>query len=383
MVNTPYGGRLKISFDSKNREKYMEEFKGTAGIIPFVDFFYDSIKISDGSYSPLEGFMGEDEMNSVLKKMELPNGLPWTIPVFLAVSENEATTIRPGDEVPLLDPAGNPYGFIRVETKFHLDKKKIAESVYGTTDINHPNVEDLVSSYGPISISGKVFLFDYPELPGGSYEIHPADAREEFKKRGWKNIVAYQARNPPHVAHEYLQKVSLEMPGIDGLFIHLVVGRLKKGDYSAGAILDSYDALVKNYHRRERVIVSSLSITMRYAGPRAAVFLAIIRRNFGATHYIVGRDQAGVGNYYEPYAAHRIFSQMDLGIVPVFFMDTFYCRKCESVTSERVCPHSPDQRIVISQTRIREMLRNGEEIPREIMRPEIVEILKREGSMRK
>ncbi|MGC8645866.1 MAG: sulfate adenylyltransferase [Thermoplasmata archaeon] len=381
MVNSPYGGSLKISFDDRRKDRYLEEFKNTRGVIPFVDFFYDSLKISDGSYSPLEGFMSEEEMNSVLERMELPNGLPWTIPIFLAVQDDEAKGIRPGEEVPLRDLNGKPYGFMRVETKFFLDKKRIAESVYGTLDRNHPNVDDLFSNYGSQAISGKVFVFDNPPLPGGSHEMHPADARNEFERRGWRNVVAYQARNPPHVAHEYLQKVSLEMPGIDGLLIHLVVGRLKKGDYSAEAILDSYEALVNNYHRAERVAMASLSITMRYAGPKAAVFLAIVRRNFGATHYIVGRDQAGVGNYYDPYAAHRIFEKLDLGIVPLLFKETFYCRKCESVTSENVCPHSPEQRMVISQTRIREMLRRGEEIPREIMRPEIAKILSREGQL--
>ncbi len=375
MVNSPYGGKLKISLDLNNQEKHLDGLKGMVQIEPFIDFYYDSLKIADGSYSPLEGFMGEDEVASVLKRRSLPNGLPWTIPIIFAVDQSQNEKIKEGDQIALLNREQQPYGEMSIESKFKLNKKDIAETVYGTAELKHPNVQDLFEKYGDTAISGKVRIFKEQELPGGGYEKHPSEIREEFSKKGWKNVVAYQARNPPHVAHEYLQKVSLELPGIDGLFIHLVVGRLKKGDYKADVILNSYDSLIKNYHRSEKTLMASLSITMRYAGPRASVFLAIIRRNYGATHYIIGRDQAGVGSYYEPYAAQKIFEELDVGMVPIRFKDTFYCKKCRGITSETVCPHSMADRLIISQTKIRELLKTNQEIPQEILRPEIADIL--------
>lgn len=375
MVNTPYGGKLKISLDLNNQERHLKGLEGMIQVQPFTDFFYDSLKIADGSYSPLEGFMGEEETDSVLENESLLDGLPWTVPIVFAIDNATNSKISAGDEIALLDMNKRPYGSMKVETKFRLKKKEFALSVYGTEELKHPNVQDLFESYGDTAISGKVKVFREPELPGGEYEIHPSEAREEFARRGWKGIAAYQARNPPHVAHEYLQKVSLEIPGIDGLFIHLVVGRLKRGDYKANVILESYGALIRGYHRAEKTMMGSLSIAMRYAGPKASIFLAIIRRNFGATHYIVGRDQAGVGGYYDPYAAQRIFDEMDIGMIPLKFKDTFYCRKCMGITSENVCPHGTEDRLIISQTRIRDMLKNNEKIPREIIREEVAEIL--------
>ncbi len=375
MVNSPYGGKLVSSLDLNNREKHIEAMRGMPQIQPFVDFFYDSLKIGDGSYSPLDGFMGEDEVNSVVRENSLQNGLPWTIPIIFAVDAPTNNSIKEGDQIALLDPARIPYGQMAIESKFKLNKKEIAQSVYATTELKHPNVQDLFEKYGDYAISGRVKIYREPELPGGTYERHPSEVRDEFERKGWKNIVAYQARNPPHVAHEYLQKVSLEVPGIDGLFIHLVVGRLKKGDYKASVILDTYRSLITNYHRAERAMMGSLSITMRYAGPKAAIFLATIRRNYGATHYIIGRDQAGVGGYYDPYAAQKIFDELDVGMIPIRFKDTFYCRKCMGITSDSVCPHPVEERLLISQTKIRELLKNGQDIPREIIRPEIASIL--------
>ncbi|MGC8617445.1 MAG: sulfate adenylyltransferase [Thermoplasmata archaeon] len=377
MVNTPYGGSLKVSMDLGNEERHIDGLKGMIAVKPFIDFFYDSLKLADGSYSPLEGFMNEEEVNDVIKKRTLHNGLPWTIPIIFSIDTSLNEKLKAGDQIALLDQNDKPYGTMDIETKFRLNKKEVAQNVYGTLDLKHPNVQDIFEKYGENAISGKVWIFRIPELPGGGYEKHPSEIREEFARRGWNNVVAYQARNPPHVAHEYLQKVSLENPGIDGLFVHLVIGRLKKGDYKANVILDTYDALLKNYHRKEKAFMASLSITMRYAGPRAAILLAIIRRNYGATHYIIGRDQAGVGNYYDPYAAQRIFDEMDIGIVPLKFKETFYCKKCRGITSESVCPHGIEDRMIISQTKIREMLKSGQEIPQEIIRPEVAKILEK------
>ena len=375
MLNSPYGGKLVNREEFGKKERYIEEARESPVIFPYIDFFYDSFKISDGSYSPLEGFMDRNTLETVLNETRLPSGLPWSIPVILAVKSDEIRGVKEGDRVILGAHDRNPFGFIDIDEIYKVEKEKIASKIYGTTDPVHPNVEDLELRYGDTALGGKVTIFERLPMPGGSYELSPAETRARFESLGWKNVVAYQARNPPHVAHEYLQKVSLEVPGIDGLFIHLVVGKLKKGDYKASVILDSYRALIDNYHRRERVLMGALSITMRYAGPKAALFLATIRRNYGATHYIIGRDQAGVGNFYGPYDAHKMFDEFNIGITPLKYTDTFYCRKCQGITSEKVCPHDKSSRIMISQTKIREMLSKGEPIPGEIIRKEVAEIL--------
>lgn len=377
MLNSPYGGKLVNRIETNKAQKLIEESKEMRSIVPFIDFFYDSFKIADGSYSPLEGFMDEETLNSVVNEGRLTNGLPWTIPIIMTISDEDKKGLKEGDSVVLKSKNEEAYAILDIEQFYEIDRKKIARNVYGTEDIRHPNVEDLLTRYNKTAVSGKITVFKKLNLPGGKYEYSPSEVRSIFESKKWNNVVAYQARNPPHVAHEYLQKVSLELPGIDGLFIHLVIGRLKKGDYMAGAILETYDTLIRNYHREEKVVMGSLSITMRYAGPKAALFLAIIRRNYGATHYIIGRDQAGVSNFYDPYAAQKIFDEYDVGIVPLKYTETFYCRKCNGITSERVCPHGPDSRLNISQTRIREMLSNHEEIPIEIMRKEVADILSR------
>lgn len=377
MLNSPYGGRLVNRIELYRRDQFLEEAKEMKSVMPFADFFYDSLKIADGSYSPVEGFMDRETLEQVISQNRLPNGLPWTIPIIMTINDRDKDGLREGDSLVLKSKTGQPYGLMEIDEFYSLDKKKIATAVYGTTDLKHPNVEDLFIRYDNTAVSGKIRIFDKVDLPGGVYEYSPAEARNIFESKKWNNVVAYQARNPPHVAHEYLQKVSLELPGIDGLFIHLVIGRLKKGDYKARAIMESYDALIKNYHRQDKVLMGSLSITMRYAGPKAAIFLAIIRRNFGASHYIIGRDQAGVSNFYEPYAAHKIFEELNIGITPLKYTETFYCSKCNGITSDRVCPHGPESRLNISQTKIREMLSNHQRIPIEIMRPEVAEILSR------
>ena len=377
MLNSPYGGKLVNRIEMNKAQKLTEESKEMRAIVPFIDFFYDTFKIADGSYSPLEGFMDEGTLNSVVEEGRLTNDLPWTIPIIMTISDEDKKGLKEGDSVVLKSKNGEAYAILDIEQFYEIDRKKIARNVYGTEDIRHPNVEDLLTRYNKNAVSGKITVFKKLNLPGGKYEYSPSEVRSIFESRKWNNVVAYQARNPPHVAHEYLQKVSLELPGIDGLFIHLVIGRLKKGDYRAGAILETYDTLIRNYHREEKVVMGSLSITMRYAGPKAALFLAIIRRNYGATHYIIGRDQAGVSNFYDPYAAQKIFDEYDVGIVPLKYTETFYCRRCNGITSERVCPHGPDSRLNISQTRIREMLSNHEEIPTEIMRKEVADILSR------
>ncbi len=347
---------------------------------PGVDEVYDAEKIGIGAYSPLEGFQDSAALEAILSRGRLPNDLPWTMPIVLAPSAaaDVATVgkLRAGDEVGLLDRSGRLFALLRVDEKYALDRARFAQQVYRTTDPNHPNVAD-VFALGETAVAGRIDLLRRLELPTGEFERTPAEVREEFARRGWKNVAAYQTRNVPHTAHEYLQRCTLERSDVDGLFVHPVLGRLKKGDYRPEVILAAYRVLVEKYYPKDRVLLAALSITMRYGGPRAALFLAIVRQNFGCSHYIVGRDQAGVGKYYEPFDCQRIFDELPLEILPVKYAETFFCRDCRWMATPRTCAHPADHRIDTSQTRIRTALSKGEPLPSEIIRPEIAEILGR------
>ena len=366
---------VNSELSKEKSEARLRESNEMTRIRPFIDFIYDVEKIAVGAYSPLDGFMDSSTLQSVLTQSRLPNGLPWTIPIILAPQEEEAKFVKEGDEVVLLDWNDLPFAILRVSEKFSYSKEAFAKGAYGTTDTNHPNVRDVFDSYGNMALAGKLSLIRRLELPTVKYELTPSETRQLFKDKGWKNVVAYQCRNPPHTAHEYIQKVSLENSEIDGLFIQPVIGRLKRGDYKPSVIMEAYREVVKGYYPAERVILSSLSITMRYAGPKAALFYAIVRKNYGATHYIVGRDQAGVGKFYDPYACHRIFDEFDIGMIPLRYMETFYCKICKSMATEKTCPHKPEDHISISQTRMRELLKEGKDLPNEILRPEVIKVL--------
>ena len=381
MIPVPHGGRLVTRVVSEEtRARRDAELRDVVKVRPFVDQLYDAEKIGIGAYSPLEGFMGSAELQSVLDRGRLPNDLPWTVPIVFPVPEGPDTAgladLRPGDEVAVLDGAGRAVARLRIEERFRLDRSAIARKVYATDDPNHPNVADLLRQ-GELAWGGKLDLLRRLETVGGRPEPTPGELRAEFDRLGWKTVAAYQCRNPPHTAHEYLQRVTLEREEIDGLLIHPVVGRLKKGDYRPEVILDAYDALVRAYYPTSRVIVRPLGITMRYGGPKAALFLAIVRKNYGCGAYIVGRDQAGVGKYYDPYACHRIFNEFDIGVVPLRYEESFFCRRCGWMASEKVCPHGPGERVATSQSRVREALAKGESLPTEILRPEVADVLRR------
>ena len=358
-------------------EERLKEVKELVGVAPFIDFVYDAEKMAVGAYSPLEGFMDSGTLNSVLSESRLPGGLPWTIPIVLSVPGDQAKGVKEGEEVGLVDWSGKVFATMAVSEKYPFPREKFAEGAYGTTDPSHPNVADVLTNYGDTALAGKVSLLRRLELPTVSHEMTPRETRELFKSKGWRNVVAYQCRNPPHTAHEYIQKVSLENSAVDGLFVQPVIGRLKKGDYKPTVIMEAYQKVVGGYYPKDRVVLSSLSITMRYGGPKAALFLAIVRKNYGATHYIVGRDQAGVGKYYDPYACHRIFDEFDIGIIPMRYMETFYCRVCKAMATSKTCPHSDEEHISVSQTRMRQLLKEGKDLPTEILRPEVISVLKR------
>ena len=381
MIPAPHGGRLVDRLASMTELQRREaEFRDLPKIAPFIDQVYDAEKIGLGAYSPLEGFADRNTLESILTTNRLPSGLPWTVPIVLAPTgpENEAVIakLRAGDEVGLLDSAGKLFALLHVEEKYRWDRARVAQAVYATTDPKHPNVADLLAS-GETALAGKIDLLRRLELPTGALELSPAETRAEFARRGWKNVAGYQTRNVPHTAHEYLQRCTLEREDIDGLLVHPVLGRLKKGDYRPEVILEAYQVLVQNYYPQDRVLLAALSITMRYGGPKAALFLAIVRKNFGCGSYIVGRDQAGVGTYYDPYACQRIFDEYPIDVQALKFSSTFFCRDCGWMATSRTCAHPPDRRLDTSQTRIREALRNGEALPMEIIRPEVAKVLAR------
>ena len=364
----------------QERERRKSELSSLPKIHLFIDQQYDLEKIAIGAYSPLAGFMDSTTLSSVLSKGRLPDGLPWTLPILLAPSDpadrQALADVRTGDEVALLGPNDQVLGSMHIEDKFPLDRSEVARATYGTVDPKHPNVADLFAA-GDTAIGGKVSLFHRLEAANRKPEMTPAETRALFTSKGWRNVAAYQCRNPPHTAHEYLQRVTLEREDVDGLFVHPVVGRLKKGDYRPDVIMEAYAALVREYYPPDRVILSPLTITMRYGGPKAALFLAIVRKNYGCNRYIVGRDQAGVGSYYDPYAAHRIFDEYDIGIVPLRYEESFYCSQCGWMASSKTCPHPASSRVDTSQTRIRKVLAEGGEIPSGLVRPEVAEILRR------
>lgn len=334
--------------------------------------------IAVGAFSPLAGFMGSYDYESVVRKKRLARGLPWTIPVTLAVDHDTVRRIGTGQEVALTDETGEPWALLTVEEFYSVDKVAECEAVYRTTDLQHPGVAR-VMRLGEWRLAGPIWLLRRPD-PGdyGAHLVDPIESRRQFRERGWKTIVGFQTRNPVHRAHEYIQKCALEI--VEGLFLQPLVGRTKDDDVPMPVRMRCYEVLLEHYYPKPRVILGVLPAAMRYAGPREAIFHAIVRRNYGCTHFIVGRDHAGVGNYYGSFDAHRIFNEFEpgeLGITPLFFDHAYYCRSCESMTSGKTCPHTAENHLILSGTQIRTMLRNGDPIPREFSRPEVAAILSR------
>ena len=326
--------------------------------------------IASGALSPLQGFMTRADYERVVDEMHLASGLPWALPVCLAV--DSAPT---GDRVALADESGKLVAVLEVEETFEYDKDREAEQCFRTTDDAHPGVARLYAQK-PLYLAGRVTVFEraaseFPELARD-----PAETRRIFAERGWKRVVGFQTRNPIHRAHEYLTKAALEVS--DGLFLHPLIGETKPGDIPADVRMRCYEVLMEKYYPNDRVVLGVNPAAMRYAGPREAIFHAVVRRNYGATHFIVGRDHAGVGDYYGTYDAQKIFDEIDidkLGIEPLKFEHTFWCYECEGLGSNKTCPHTADDRLFLSGTKVREMLENGEAPPHEFSRPEVAEIL--------
>ncbi len=374
-----HGGRLvnRIAVPVERRQ-WLEKIASLTTVSMNRRETSDLEMLATGAMSPLEGFVGRDDFEPICEQGLLANGLPWTLPITLAVSSEEAASIEIGSPVALRAADGDVHGILEVSDKYRPDKEREALTVLKTTDTAHPGVSYLRRT-GDTYLGGRVTMLQRPAHEGlENYRLDPRETRVLFKAKGWNSVAAFQTRNPIHRAHEYLQKCALEL--VDALLVHPIMGETKPDDIPADVRLECYRALLKNYYPASRVAMSILPAAMRYAGPREAVFHAIVRKNYGCTHFIVGRDHAGVGGYYGTYDAHTIFQQfeaLEIGITPLFFDHAFYCHSCKNMASQKTCPHGSDQHVFLSGTKIRDMLARGETLPEEFTRPEVAEILRR------
>ncbi len=373
-MNLPYGGKLvnrHMTDAEKERvlsqEKELHVFEVDERIYPDIEM------IADGVFSPLEGFMSSEDYRSVLDNMRLKNGLPWGIPIVLPVSTVQANMVKEGETI-LLKHSGILVASMVVDEKYPYDKKEFAQKVYNTTEKAHPTVE-AIYGWGNMLLAGKISLIKKTNKEFDDYFKTPAEVRKMFEEKGWNKVVAFQTRNAPHRAHEYLQMRALEL--VDGLLVHPIIGPRKKGDTVPGAILESYEATISKYYPEGKALLTALPIAMRYGGPREAVLHSIIRRNFGCTHFIVGRDHAGVGDYYDKLEAQRLIGELsnELGITPVLPQNAYYCNKCNDVTSKDRCDHPDQDHVQFSGTKVRESIETGV-VDERIIRPEVVEILR-------
>ncbi|MBW4418172.1 MAG: sulfate adenylyltransferase [Myxacorys californica WJT36-NPBG1] len=369
----PHGGQL-INRIATPQER--EEFLSKAEFLPRVQL--DERAVSDlqliaiGGFSPLTGFMGKADYDRVVTDMHLANGLPWSIPVTLSVSEDVAEPLKEGALIRLDDLTGRFIGVLQLTEKYTYDKAHEAVNVYRTDEEKHPGVA-VVYGQGNVNLAGDVWLLErdaHPLFP--TYQIDPAASRQMFREKGWKTVVAFQTRNPIHRAHEYIIKCALET--VNGLFLHPLVGATKEDDIAADIRMRCYEIMLEHYFPKNQVILGINPAAMRYAGPREAIFHALLRKNYGCTHFIVGRDHAGVGDYYGTYDAQYIFDQFDpaaLGITPMKFEHAFYCTRTQGMATTKTSPSTPEERIHLSGTKVREMLRRGELPPPEFSRPEV------------
>lgn len=375
----PHGGHLINRIVTPEQKQI---FLDKADFLPRVQLderaTSDLELIAIGGFSPLTGFMEQADYINVVENMRLANGLPWSIPVTLSVSEEVAESLKEGGLVRLDNPQGQFIGVLELTQKYHYDKAHEAINVYRTDEEKHPGVK-VVYSQGPVNLAGPVWLLqreDHPLFP--QYQIDPAASRAMFKEKGWKTIVGFQTRNPIHRAHEYIQKCAMET--VDGLFLHPLVGATKEDDIAADVRMRCYEIILEHYYPKDRVILAINPAAMRYAGPREAIFHALLRKNYGCTHFIVGRDHAGVGDYYGTYDAQHIFDEFEpaeLGITPMKFEHAFYCTRTQGMATTKTSPSTPAERIHLSGTKVREMLRRGELPPPEFSRPEVAAELAR------
>ncbi len=374
---SPHGGKLvnRIA-KGEERKRLLTEAENMPALVLNTRELTEVENIAIGLYSPLQGFMTEANYKGVVEDMHLADGNVWTIPVVLGVDMIEANLLSMGEDVALTDSEDKIYAILHLEDKYQVDKKGEASAVYKTTDREHPGVEN-VYQRGDILLGGKITLLNRIRHDMfNKYRRDPAEVRDYIQDKGWKRVVGFQTRNPIHRAHEYLQKCSLEI--VDGLLLSPLVGETKSGDIPVEYRIESYEVVMNDIYPRERVFLSVFPAAMRYAGPREAVFHALCRQNYGCTHFIVGRDHAGVGDYYGTYDAQEMFDNFDpteIGITPLRFEYSFYCKKCKSMATTKTCPHDSENHIGLSGTKVRKLLREGKRPPVEMTRPKVADVL--------
>lgn len=365
-MQSPHGGKL-ISRRASREPSGIDELPTIEVDTPTAE---DIINIANGVFSPLTGFLGHDDLDCVIHHQRLSNDMPWTIPILFDLDHSQ---VKEGDTVLLTNQETGLRALLEIEELFDYDRTTLAKEIYATTDTQHPGVCAVNNMQGHF-VGGDILLVSHDRRQFDEYHLTPQETRVLFKEKGWEEIVAFQTRNPPHLGHEYVQKTALTFA--DGIFINPLIGKKKQGDFKDEVILRSYETLMQHYYLQERSVMAILRTAMRYAGPREAVHHAIMRKNFGCTHFIVGRDHAGVGNYYGPYDAHRIFEEFpDLGITPVFFRSFFRCTKCDAIVNDKTCPHGEEHHINFSGKKIRALLQDGRIPPEDMMRKEVAETI--------
>ena len=376
---SPHRGKLNpLLVEGEHMSEYKKKAESLSKIRLSSRETSDLIMMAIGAFSPLDGFMKEQDYKEVVDNMHLSDGTLWPIPITLSVTKQQADNISLGKEIALIDDESSDLmGLMEVQDKYRYDKKHEAGQVFFTKDEAHPGVKKVYQQHD-VLIGGSVKALSegpYPELYG-SYYARPAETREIFFKKGWSTISAFQTRNPIHRSHEYCTKIALEVS--DGILIHPLVGKLKADDIPADIRMKCYEVLLENYYPKDRVVLKVYPMEMRYGGPREALLHAIFRQNYGCTHLIIGRDHAGVGNYYGPFDAQKIFTQLksgELDIQPLNIDWTFWCHKCDGMASMKTCPHDKKYRVLISGTKVRELLSKGQMPPKEFTRPEVAQIL--------
>jgi sulfate adenylyltransferase len=377
----PHGGELKpLLLKGEVLKEAIKKVRALTQVRMTTRERDDLIMMGIGAFSPLDGFMGKADWQGVCNEMRMADGIFWPIPITLSITKQEASRIKEGQEVVLIDDENNELmGSMVIHEKYTIDKAYECKEVFKTDDVKHPGVAKVMAQ-GEVNIGGPVKVFSEGEYPKKFKNLYatPEETRKIFEERGWKTIAALQLRNPMHRSHEYIAKIALEVS--DGLFIHQLIGKLKEGDIPAEIRMKCVDVLIENYFPKERVIQKGYPLEMRYAGPREALLHAIFRQNYGTTHLILGRDHAGVGNYYGPFEAQEIFNQvpMDALIIKPLKIDlTFYCYRCKGMASPKTCPHGERDHLTLSGTLLRKMLTKGDTMPEEFSRPEVLAILKK------